>query len=103
MITANDLSKKIGKRIRDARSESGLSQKQLGKLLKVSDKAVSSYEVGRTTPNMHLLKKIGEIVHRPVSYFDEEESVDIDLQIKIKTIEKELLEIKRLLKQKQGK
>jgi transcriptional regulator with XRE-family HTH domain len=92
------LSKIIGEKIRRAREDSHLSQKELGMILKVSDKAISSYEVGRTIPNVQLLKMIGEVVHRPISYFDDTpESEDIDLQIKIKTIEKELLEIKKLL------
>jgi transcriptional regulator with XRE-family HTH domain len=79
----------IGKKIRYAREDTGLSQRELGRMLSVSDKAISSYEVGRTLPNIHI----------PMAYFDESVSLDVDLQVKIRTIEKELLEIKRLLKE----
>ncbi len=96
--------KKIGKKIRYAREEAGLSQRQLGDMIALSDKAISSYEVGRTTPNVRLLMKIGEVVHKPISYFEDDPKADnIDFQIKIKTIERELLEIKKLLKEREDK
>jgi transcriptional regulator with XRE-family HTH domain len=100
MVTKDhkNLAKLIGTRIRKAREEAGMSQKELANLLSLSDKAVSSYEVGRTTPSVLYLKKIGLAVQKPISYFDDTpESDDIDLQIKLKIIERELLEIKRLL------
>jgi len=79
----------------------GISQKQLAGHLRVSDKAVSSYEVGRTTPSFATIKKISKIVHKPITYFDEDsDPKDLDLQIKIKIVEKELLEIKKLLKKR---
>ena len=91
----------LGNRIKKARKELGISQKQLAGRLRVSDKAVSSYEVGRTAPSFETIKKIGKIVHKPVTYFDKDsDPKDLDLQIKIKIIEKELLEIKKLLKKK---
>ncbi len=93
----------VGKRIKKARKEMGISQKQLAGYLRVSDKAVSSYEVGRTTPSFETIKKIGKIVHKPIAYFDKDLDInDLDLQIKIKTVERELLEIKKLLKKKRS-
>ena len=91
--------KTIGKKIKKARKQIGLSQKELAKHLKVSDKTVSSYEVGRAVPSFKTLQEIGQVVHKPINYFGENsDSPDLDLQIKIKTIERELLEIKKLLK-----
>jgi len=91
----------VGGRIKKARKEIGISQKQLAGQLRISDKAVSSYEVGRTTPSFATIKKISKLVHKPISYFDEDsDPQSLDLQIKIKTIEKELLEIKKLLKKR---
>ena len=91
----------VGGRIKKARKELGISQKQLAGSLRLSDKAISSYEVGRTTPSFETIKKISKIVHKPITYFDEDSNLnDLDLQIKIKTVEKELLEIKKLLKKK---
>jgi len=95
--------KTLGKTIKKARREVGLSQKEFADILHVSDKTVSSYEVGRATPSFDTIKKISRIVHKPITYFDEEASGDdLDLQIKIKVIEKELLEIKKLLKNRKS-
>lgn len=95
------MSKKIGRRIKKSRKSLGLSQKDLARTLKVSDKTVSSYEVGRTIPSFETITKIGKIVHKPITYFEEgADSTDLDFQIKLKTIEKELLEIKKLLKKR---
>lgn len=95
------LVKNVGEKVRRARREIGFSQKQLANALRLSDKTISSYEVGRALPSFDTLCKISKIVHKPITYFDEDSnSEDLDLQIKIKTIERELLEIKRLLKKK---
>jgi len=93
--------KSIGERIKKARKEVGLSQKELANRLHLSDKTISSYEVGRTIPSFTTIRKISKTVHKPITYFDEDSNQeDLDLQIKIKTIEKELLEIKKLLRKK---
>jgi len=93
--------KSMGERIKKARKEVGLSQKELANRLRLSDKTISSYEVGRTIPSFTTIRKISKTVHKPIAYFDEDSNQgDLDLQIKIKTIEKELLEIKKLLRKK---
>ncbi len=89
----------IGEKIKRARKAVGLSQKQLGEALRLSDKAVSAYEVGRATPTVDTLKEIGVVTHKPVSYFlNDSESDELELELKLATIEKELAEIKKLLK-----
>ena len=91
----------MGEAIKRARKEIGLSQKQFAEQLQVSDKTVSSYEVGRATPSFNTVRQISHISHKPISYFDAEaQDDDIDLQIKIKIIERELLEIKKILLKK---
>jgi transcriptional regulator with XRE-family HTH domain len=88
----------IGKMIRKARKEIGLSQKDFANVLHVSDKTISSYEVGRAMPGFNTLLQISKVVQKPISYFDSDvEHEDIDLQIKLAVIEKELLEIKKIL------
>lgn len=90
--------KKLGERIRKARKDIGMSQRELSENLKVSDKAVSSYEVGRTTPNFAQIKRISKVLHKPINYFDaDSDSEDLDLQIQLKNIERELLEVKKAL------
>lgn len=94
----------LGKVIRDARKEIGMSQKDFAKQLRISDKTVSSYEVGRATPGFETLKKISSVVNKPLSYFDTDAPrEDIDLEIKLRSIEKELLEIKKLLQKREIK
>ncbi len=91
----------IGQKIRYARTEAGLSQKELANKLQLSDKAVSTYEVGRAQPGVGVLKDIGQITGRPVTYFINDEGVEeIDFAVKIKAIEKELGEIKQALREK---
>lgn len=91
----------LAKKIKRARQASGLSQKELGKVLKLSDKAISSYEVGRAQPSVETLVDLGKVTHKPVSYFFEQiPEEDLDLQLKIKKIEQELLEIKRIVSRK---
>lgn len=91
----------LGSAIRDARKEVGLSQKELAHQLRVSDKTISSYEVDRATPAFDTLRHLSRIVNKPLSYFDiDSTSDDLDLQIKLSTIERELLEIKKLLSKK---
>ncbi len=88
----------LGDAIRRARKQAGLSQRELAQALSVSDKAVSSYEVGRATPSLQTLQALGRVVNKPLSYFDENAHTgSIDLQIKLAQIEKELLEVKKLL------
>lgn len=88
----------LGSAIRKARKQAGLSQKELAQVLSVSDKAVSSYEVGRAMPSLQTLQTLGRVVNKPLSYFDEgSQSQSLDIQIKLAQIEKELLEVKKLL------
>lgn len=99
--TSPNFAQAMGKRILFARRAAGLSQKELAKALHISDKAISSYEVGRSVPSMETLKKISTIVKKPFTYFDDDQSVtDLTLSDKIARIERELIEIKELLKKR---
>jgi|AntAceMinimDraft_14_1070370.scaffolds.fasta_scaffold07176_6 transcriptional regulator with XRE-family HTH domain len=89
----------LGTRIKRARQAVGLSQLELGRSLKLSDKTVSAYEVGRTQPSLEALQDLSRVTHKSVSYFvGQRDSENLDLEIRIKKIEQELLEIKRLVK-----
>ena len=91
----------ISQKIRYARTEAGLSQKDLAAQLQLSDKAVSSYEVGRAQPGIEVLRDIGQATGRPVTYFIDDEVVEeIDFTVKIKNIEKELAKLKKALREK---
>jgi transcriptional regulator with XRE-family HTH domain len=61
--------KSFGKRLKIARNEKGLSQKGLGLALGLSDKTISSYESGRSYPNLEMLEKFAEILGKPLQFF----------------------------------
>lgn len=61
--------KEFGTRLKKAREEKGISQKSLGLSLGLSDKTISSYESLRSYPNLEVLKKISEILGKPIEYF----------------------------------
>lgn len=88
----------LGQKIRYARRSIGLSQKQLGGLLQLSDKAVSAYEVGRAVPPLDTLKEISKHTTKPMSFFLEESTQkEHTIAQKIASIEEELRQIRALL------
>jgi transcriptional regulator with XRE-family HTH domain len=92
----------LGQKIRYARRSIGISQKQLGDLLQLSDKAVSSYEVDRAVPPLETLKEISKHTSRPMSYFlNDSTKNEQTIAEKIIAIEEELREIKALLEKQE--
>ena len=57
----------IGQNIKNARKSKGLSQKQLGKLLGVSQAAIGQFENEKSTPKIETIKKIATALDVPVS------------------------------------
>jgi transcriptional regulator with XRE-family HTH domain len=93
----------LGQKIRYARRNIGMSQKQLGEMLKLSDKAVSSYEVDRAVPPLETLKAISRATARPLTYFIAEMTAGPQtIEDKIALIEQELREIRGLLEKMSG-
>jgi transcriptional regulator with XRE-family HTH domain len=95
----------LSRRLKKAREEYGISQKDLGIMLGLSDKAISAYESARITPPIHTLKKISEYLKKPLSYFVDEEEESYSLQTRFAALEnnftelqKRFFEIKKLLK-----
>ena len=88
----------LAKRIRAARSHARLSQHALGKNIGLSDKAISAYEKGRSQPPLENLRKIANATDYPLTYFTEGENIDSEITAKLLSIERELAEVKRLLK-----
>ena len=88
----------IASRIKNARIEAHISQRKLGANIGVSDKSISSYEKGRSIPPIKKLKKIAKATNKPLGYFTEEETMNIDIIGKLNIIEKELQEIRSLIK-----
>jgi len=88
----------LAKRIRMARENSHLSQQTLGETIGVSDKSISAYEKGRSQPPLENLRKIADATHHPLTYFTQEDNEESAIEAKLLSIERELAEVKRLLK-----
>lgn len=88
----------LANRIRTARSSAHLSQHTLGESVGLSDKSISAYEKGRSQPPLENLRKIADATHYPLTYFTQEETENSEITAKLLAIERELAEVKRLLK-----
>ncbi|PIR42877.1 hypothetical protein CO058_02165 [candidate division WWE3 bacterium CG_4_9_14_0_2_um_filter_35_11] len=93
----------LARKIKEARLEANLSQIELSKALVVNEKSVSSYEAGRTKPNIETLNKIAKKTNKPLAYFTDDRNVEIDLDIKMNNIQAELEKIKEILKNRREK
>lgn len=83
-----DLATRIGKQLRRAREESGLTQEEVGTRLGIGRAGYANIENGRSLLQMDHLMKLPEILEKPVTYFLEVES---DLSVD----EGELLQVYR--------
>ena len=55
----------IGKKLKEKREERNLTQKELSEILHVSRQTISSWEVGRTYPDLDVLVAISELYDTP--------------------------------------
>jgi transcriptional regulator with XRE-family HTH domain len=88
----------LAKRIKNARVAARLSQADLASGIGVSDKSISAYEQGRSTPPFEKLKKIANVSNHPLAYFTEDDNQEASISSKLASIERELTEVKELLK-----
>ena len=91
----------LGSRISKYRIKNKLSQSQLGDLLFVSDKTVSSWEKDRTTPTLDIIFKMSNIFKTSFYQLSMNEYSNIDnleLEIKLKIDEYESNRILKLIK-----
>jgi transcriptional regulator with XRE-family HTH domain len=63
----------VGRRLREARLLTGITQGQLGEALGVSFQAVQKYESGENRLAVGRLARAAKVLERPVSYFFTEE------------------------------
>lgn len=97
-VYKNDELISLANRIRTAREDARLSQQTLGEIIGVSDKSISAYEKGRSQPPLKNLQRIANATHHPLEYFTQEENDNAAIVTKLLSIERELAEVKRLLK-----
>jgi len=56
-----------GKQIRNARRRAGLTQKELGEKLNVSQSAIGQFENENSNPNLKTIRKIADALNIPIS------------------------------------
>lgn len=87
------MSNLLSDKIKNARKQANLSQKDLGSALLVSEKAISSYESGRTKPSVEALIKIAQKTNKPMSFFTDAINEDLDVLKQLKEISTKLDEV----------
>lgn len=68
----------IGETIKKLRESMSLNQDELGEIIEVSGKTISSWEIGRTEPNMGYVQKLSDYFKVSMDYliYGEDQSVD---------------------------
>lgn len=69
----------IGTVIKIIRKQNGLSQRELGKLLSLSDTTISAYELNKISPDFETIKKILRICNYDLCILDEHKNI-IDIE-----------------------
>ena len=64
--------KKLGKKIKLARTEMDLNQTQLANKINAKQKSISRYETGASSPSIATLMKIAKELKKPAGYFLDE-------------------------------
>lgn len=81
----------VGKNIRYFREESGMSQEELAEKLNVTRQAVSSWELGKTEPDIETLHRIADalgVTIEEIVYGYERKTTVIHNHPTVKTVEK---------------
>lgn len=61
----------LGEKIKSARLDKGLTQKQLGELCGMADSAIRRYELGGANPKIETLRRIADALEVPLSEFSD--------------------------------
>lgn len=92
-----EIKKFVAKKIREARRDCRLSQRDLAEKLGVSDKTVSAWESGRSEPSLFMLYEISDTTNQPVNFFLMDQ--DYSIASKLSSIEKELRQVRERMNQ----
>lgn len=63
------MTQELGKKIKTLRKTRGLSQEDLGEKLGLRRSTISNYEIGRRSPSLRELEKIGDVLGVGLDYF----------------------------------
>jgi len=79
----------IGEKIKELRTKNKLTQQELGDKLYVSDKTISSWESGRTLPDINTLIDISNVFNISVSNFisnTNDKNIEIEFKIRVSRV-----------------
>ncbi len=77
-MTTNPLDLHLGKKLREIRTMSGMSQAEVGELIGVSLQQIRKYEVGISRISASKLYEFSQIFHKPISGFFDDYIADED-------------------------
>lgn len=93
------MAKTLGSRIKSAREEAKLSQLQVAVALGVSDKTISGYESSRISPPINKLKKLADLLKKPIAYFVGSDPKSYKVAARLRAIEIALRDIRKELRE----
>ena len=93
------VAKEVGRRIAQARKEQdGMTQRELGDLVSVTERSVAEWEAGGVIPYRHM-RRLEEVLQRPAAWLlYGDTGVPVDLQKQLDDIFKQLAAIQAKLK-----
>ncbi len=68
---------KFNERLKELRTEEGITQKELARLMDTTNSSICDWECGRTEPNIQQLVKLAEIFSVSVDYIVGKEDMPI--------------------------
>ncbi len=93
-----NIKKFVGKQVRKAREELGISQEILGEKTNYAGPTISQLESGQFRLSLESLEKIAKVLNKPLSFFlPENMEKDYTLPSKLTAVERELAEIKKTI------
>lgn len=92
-----ELTRELGKKIKLAREEAGMSQLQVGVALAVSDKTISGYESGRIAPPIDKLMHLADLFKKPIAFFLGADPRDYKVASRLRAVEVALREVRKQL------
>jgi len=89
------MSKILANKIKQARTEMGLTQADLAYRMGISTQSISAFETGRIEPERKYLEKIAQFTHKPLHFFVGEKV--LAAQMRVEQMIQELEELKKIL------
>lgn len=94
LVKDNPMNDLIVKRIKDARIERGLTQKDLAEHLEKTSAAISDLERGKVQVSASDLYKISQLLNKPIEYFYGEEFGDKEIEDMLAVMRKQPTDVR---------